>query len=189
MMGLSREEDILESMISGGTYDSAPMSRIEALLIYIAREGLKSFDIEVCPEGLPETGEDYTIYLVPADVQEAGNIYSEYLWVNNQFEFLGSANIDISQFATKEDLLKESLNLCTRTTVFETDPSTGETNRITSTDAEKKIQTVTTFTESSSGLTITEVTTSLDETKPFTITKTTVIDSSSGNIVESYSIA
>lgn len=51
---------------------------------------------------LPQTGEANKIYLVPATEGQQQNGYDEYIYVNESWEKIGSTNIDLSQYATKE---------------------------------------------------------------------------------------
>ena len=56
-------------------------------------------------DALPETGESGIIYLVPKD-GEAPDIYNEYVWITatQTFELIGSTQVDLSDYATKEEL-------------------------------------------------------------------------------------
>lgn len=45
---------------------------------------------------LPSIGDSNTIYLVPSDNPEEQNTYIEYMYINNNWEQIGSANIDFS---------------------------------------------------------------------------------------------
>ena len=47
---------------------------------------------------LPSSGEPYTIYFVPSEDPETGNIYEEYMWLNNKWELLGTTKIDLSNY-------------------------------------------------------------------------------------------
>ena len=54
---------------------------------------------------LPLTGSATTIYLVPKTSSSAGNVYDEYIWVNNAWELIGntsggSGTVDITQTAS-----------------------------------------------------------------------------------------
>lgn len=51
---------------------------------------------------LPQTGEANKIYLVPSTEGQPQNGYDEYLYVNESWEKIGSTDIDLSQYATKE---------------------------------------------------------------------------------------
>ena len=63
---------------------------------------ITSFEYQVV-QALPATGEKGVIYLV-ANSGTTPNIYDEYIWVNNAFEKIGTTDIDLSGYATTEDL-------------------------------------------------------------------------------------
>lgn len=67
---------------------------------------LNSFEIQVV-DTLPEIGDDRCIYLVPVDQEEEKDVYDEYIYINNKWELLGSTEIDLSGYATKEELDKK----------------------------------------------------------------------------------
>lgn len=54
-------------------------------------------------ESLPTTGEAGTIYLI-AHAHGEKDIYDEYIWVTDKFEKIGSTDIDLSSYATDEEL-------------------------------------------------------------------------------------
>ena len=49
---------------------------------------------------LPEEGEPLTIYFVPAEDASQENIYNEYMWVEDEWELIGSTEIDLSDYMT-----------------------------------------------------------------------------------------
>lgn len=53
---------------------------------------------------LPTTGKEDLIYLVKDTKGKTGNIYLEYLWINNAFELIGSTQVDLSGYAKTTDL-------------------------------------------------------------------------------------
>ena len=61
---------------------------------------IKTISIEVV-DTLPETGEDNKIYLVPK-TGSTGDVYNEYIWVNNAWELIGSTQVDLANYYTKE---------------------------------------------------------------------------------------
>ena len=63
---------------------------------------ITSFEYQVV-QTLPATGEKGVIYLV-ANSGTTPDIYDEYIWVNNAFEKIGTTDIDLSGYATTEDL-------------------------------------------------------------------------------------
>lgn len=52
---------------------------------------------------LPQTGEANIIYLVPADEPNPDNIYEEYIYVNNNWEMIGTTKVDLSNYYTKTE--------------------------------------------------------------------------------------
>lgn len=54
---------------------------------------------------LPSVGQDDTIYLVPYEQAETGNIYKEYIYVNGNWEQLGGFNtsVDLSDYVKNTD--------------------------------------------------------------------------------------
>lgn len=65
-------------------------------------EALKNrplLEIEIVDE-LPETGQEGILYLVPSEDSSEGNLYEEFVWVNDTWEQVGSASIDLSAYPT-----------------------------------------------------------------------------------------
>lgn len=62
---------------------------------------------EVRINGTPKISnpEENTIYLVPTN-GETNNLFNEYLYVNSKWEMIGSAGIDLSEYATYQDLAR-----------------------------------------------------------------------------------
>ena len=56
-------------------------------------------------DALPETGESGIIYLIPKD-SEAPDVYDEYVWITatSTFELIGNTQVDLTDYAKKEDL-------------------------------------------------------------------------------------
>ena len=52
---------------------------------------------------LPQTGEANIIYLVPAEDPNPDNIYEEYIYVNNNWEMIGTTKVDLSNYYTKTE--------------------------------------------------------------------------------------
>ena len=53
---------------------------------------------------LPATGQSNIIYLVPKTTAETDNVYDEYVYINNDYELIGNTTIDLSNYATTNDL-------------------------------------------------------------------------------------
>lgn len=64
---------------------------------------ISSFDIQVVNE-LPETGQEHTIYFVPSPDSGLTNVKEEYMWISNQWELIGTTQIDLSDYVTTSDL-------------------------------------------------------------------------------------
>ena len=60
---------------------------------------------------LPQTGKDDVIYLVKDDKGKDNNNYLEYLWLNGKYELIGSTQVDLSGYVTKEEASKNELTL------------------------------------------------------------------------------
>lgn len=72
---------------------------------------IKTISIEVV-NTLPTTGEDNKIYLVPKE-GSTGDVYNEYIWVNNTWELIGSTQVDLTGYATQDwvnNQIKDFLN-------------------------------------------------------------------------------
>lgn len=53
---------------------------------------------------LPTTGKDDVIYLVKDPKGKDNNNYLEYLWLNGKYELIGSTQVDLSGYATEDDV-------------------------------------------------------------------------------------
>lgn len=62
-----------------------------------------SLDIQVVSE-LPAEGSSTSIYLLQVAGGTTGNLYEEYLYVNNKWEMIGAKEVDLSGYATKSSL-------------------------------------------------------------------------------------
>lgn len=65
---------------------------------------------------LPTTGKDDVIYLVKDTKGKTGNVYLEYLWINNAFELIGSTSVDLSGYAKTTDIKTKLSDLTTDST-------------------------------------------------------------------------
>lgn len=72
-------------------------------LIDDALAGITSIDYQVV-QSLPATGEKGIIYLV-ANSGTSPNVYDEYIWTGSAFEKIGTADVDLSQYWAKADLV------------------------------------------------------------------------------------
>lgn len=63
---------------------------------------IQTLKLEVVQE-LPVTGRTDTIYLVP-NSGSSGNIYDEYIYINSNWELIGSTEVDLSNYYTKSEV-------------------------------------------------------------------------------------
>ena len=52
---------------------------------------------------LPGVGEPNVIYLLPK-AGPAGDVYTEYMWIDGAWETMGSTAVDLSNYWSKDDL-------------------------------------------------------------------------------------
>jgi len=70
---------------------------------------IPKFTIQVV-QSLPTTNiSPTTVYLLATDT-ESQNMYTEYIYVNNKWEKLGTQNVDLSEYALKSDITTGSTN-------------------------------------------------------------------------------
>lgn len=68
-----------------------------------AISGITGFSA-VIVEALPTTGEANKIYLV-AKEGTANDGYSEYMWINSKWEFIGSTSVDLTEYLKTTDVV------------------------------------------------------------------------------------
>ena len=92
------------SSTSNKTYSS---NKINSLI-----SSMVGLTIEVY-QTLPDTGDEHTLYLVERSTTLQENIYDEYLYINNTWELIGSTQIDLNNYYTKNqvDNLIENVSL------------------------------------------------------------------------------
>lgn len=61
------------------------------------------FDVEIVTE-LPSTGDAHTIYFMENEDPSTGNTYDEYMYIGGDWELIGSTGIDLSGYATLDDI-------------------------------------------------------------------------------------
>ncbi len=69
---------------------------------------IPKFKIEVV-SSLPVTGETATVYLVTTG-SETNNLYTEYIYVNNAWEKLGTQTVDLTDYTLKSDITSGANN-------------------------------------------------------------------------------
>ncbi len=78
---------------------------------------IKTISIEVV-DTLPTTGEDNKIYLVPKE-GSTGDVYNEYIWVNNTWELIGTTQVDLTGYATEDWVNNQIKDFLTESQVTE----------------------------------------------------------------------
>ena len=90
---------VTQTGVQGGTQVTITLSNGQSTSFTIYNGINTNFQIV---ESLPtENISTSTIYLVPSTKPEAENIYDEYIYVNNNWEHIGSTSIDLSDYVTK----------------------------------------------------------------------------------------
>lgn len=94
----SNVEIILKNIINGEPVTIVPQSRVEILLVELAGKIGPGGSSVVVVTSLPETGEENKIYLVAKAEPSIDNLYDEYLWVDNKWEYIGTSSVDLSKY-------------------------------------------------------------------------------------------
>lgn len=84
--------------------------------INAAIAGISGISFEIV-QTLPATGDSGTIYLVPAGQSATGDIYVEWIYLNNAWEKLGTTAVDLTGYTTW-DSANEELE-CDGTVVYQ----------------------------------------------------------------------
>ena len=90
-----------ESWVSGRGYQTS--SDVQSA-INTALSGITGVDFEIVSE-LPATGAAATIYLVQKTSTATGNVYTEWIYINNAWEKLGDTTVDLSGYVQTSDLV------------------------------------------------------------------------------------
>ena len=82
---------------------------------------------------LPASGKSNVIYLVSKSQTSEDNIYDEYIWVNNDWELIGTTQIDLSNYVTNDSLSSTLSNYVTTTSLNSTLENYSTTSEINQT--------------------------------------------------------
>lgn len=85
-------------------------------------EAITSINMQVVAE-LPESGETNTIYLIPSTNSGDTNVKDEYIWVEDNWEIIGSTSVDLSNYYNKSEV-DTKLNEKLASTTYESDKAT-----------------------------------------------------------------
>lgn len=84
------------TITTSATDDHVPSSK--AVKAYV--DSIPRFDKRIV-DALPATGEDNVIYLIPNTLSENQNAKIEYMWINGDWEVVGSTTVDLSDYQKK----------------------------------------------------------------------------------------
>ena len=86
--------------VGGDTYTKAEIDNMISQL--------KQFETVYLDSGtLPVTGEPNVLYFLPRQTPEGNDFCYEYMWFNNRWEFIGSTEMDLSDYWTKIRMIKK----------------------------------------------------------------------------------
>lgn len=99
----------IDTGISSTSTDSnVPSSKAVYTYVTNALSGITEFSAEIV-QTLPTTGQKTNvIYLVPKSSGGEQDGYDEYMWINSQWELIGTTDIDLSVASTTQDGLMSS---------------------------------------------------------------------------------
>ena len=103
---------ILTSNTPAGTFpydvvNIAYLNRTVTDLKAYVDDAFKKFDIAVIVSALPAEGERNKIYMVPNTGGEGDDLYTEYIWENNRWEYLSKRTVEVN--FSIEDIVAEVL--------------------------------------------------------------------------------
>lgn len=92
----------VDNKISDALTDYITEAEVNSKIVE-AVKNITTFRKEVVSE-LPPTGEDNVIYLIPNPKSSDGNSKLEYLWIDGAYELIGSTDVDLSNYWSKDDM-------------------------------------------------------------------------------------
>lgn len=85
--------------------DSSNAASSAAVFAHVAEKLAEAEGISFKPVNeLPESGDGNYIYLVPKAEEETMKRFDEYIWFDQAWELLGSADVDLSDFVRTSEL-------------------------------------------------------------------------------------
>lgn len=111
---------------------------------------IQTVHMEVVQE-LPVTGQSNIIYLLPEADPNSNNVYTEYIWINNAWEIIGSTQVDLTGYATETWVNTQIANFLTQTQI-QTLISTALTNYYTKTETDTLLSNKANATDLNTGL-------------------------------------
>lgn len=100
---------VVPTTVSSFTNDAGYQNASQvSTAINTAIAGITGVSFEIV-QTLPATGDPGTIYLVPAGQSATGDIYAEWIYINNTWEKLGTTAVDLTGY-TQWDSQTETLS-------------------------------------------------------------------------------
>lgn len=101
---------VVPSTVSSFTNDAGYQTASDvSTAINTAISGISGITFQIVQE-LPQTGDAGTIYLILASQGATGDIYDEWIYINNAWEKIGSTAVDLSTY-TQWDSTNEELEV------------------------------------------------------------------------------
>lgn len=98
---------VVPTTVSSFTNDAGYQNASQvSTAINTAIAGIAGIQFEIV-QTLPQTGTAGTIYLVPAGQGSTGDIYDEYLYINNAWEKIGTTAVDLTDYTTWDSTNEE----------------------------------------------------------------------------------
>lgn len=94
------KESKLATILALAALDDSAIKSLEERVNELAELGFKP---EIVEE-LPESGNDHTLYLVPQNEPGENPWYKEYLWLQNEWENIGTTSINFENYYTKDEI-------------------------------------------------------------------------------------
>lgn len=90
--------------ISGSNDMQAANTAFVHAAIQDAVKDLTGLDVEVL-DALPDTGQERTLYYVRKSTPANQNAFDEYMWVNGAWEFIGTNELDLSNYVAQDQMV------------------------------------------------------------------------------------
>lgn len=98
---------VVPTTVSSFTNDAGYQNASEvSTAINTAIAGITGISFEIV-QALPATGEPGTIYLILASQGATGDIYDEWIYINNAWEKIGSTAVDLTNYTTWDSTNEE----------------------------------------------------------------------------------
>ena len=98
---------VVPTTVSSFTNDAGYQNASQvSTAINTAIAGISGVSFEIV-QTLPATGDPGTIYLVPAGQSATGDIYAEWIYINNSWEKIGTTAVDLTDYTTWDSTNEE----------------------------------------------------------------------------------